>query len=113
MELIDGLSGPSRLAAVTWIELEGHPADLDLVARLESLCAQRLQHADAPQPALDVRHRVGVLDVEAREQTLDPRAANRERALARALDRESRVRARAEDHVLRERFARGRLRGGA
>ena len=39
------------------------PADLDLVPGLEALRLERPQHADPPQPPLEVGHRVLVLDV--------------------------------------------------
>src|SRR5438309_2282479 len=93
---------PHPLQVRTRVELEAHAPDLDLVAGLETLGDERLDHAYAPQPALEVRHRILVLDVEARQQPLDPRPVHRERALADALDAKARLRRRAEDHVLGE-----------
>ena len=45
--------------------------DLDLVAGLESLGLERADHADPPQPALEVGQRVLVVEVVAGDQPLD------------------------------------------
>src|SRR5271167_2436581 len=39
------------------IQLECHTGDLDLIARLEALRLECLQHSDPPQPALHIGHR--------------------------------------------------------
>ena len=59
------------------VELERDPGDLDVVAGLEALRLERADHADPPQPALEVRERVLVVEVVAGDQPLDPGAADR------------------------------------
>ncbi len=55
-----------------------HAGDLNVVAWLEPLGLERPDHADPPQPPLEVGERVFVLEVVAREQPLDPRTADLE-----------------------------------
>ena len=59
-------------------------------------------HADPAQPPLEVGERLLVVEVVAGEQPLDPRAVDREAAVAGPLDREARGAAGPEDAVLGE-----------
>src|SRR4051794_9369175 len=67
------------------VELEHDAGDLDVVARLEALGLERVDHAERPQPLLDVRQRLLVAEVVAGEQALDPRSGDAEPALGHAL----------------------------
>src|SRR3954451_19388641 len=88
--------------ALRGVELERHAADLDLVSGLEARFLQGSDHADAPQPALEVVHCVLVLGVVAREQDLDAAPPHREGAGAEALDAKPAGPGGPEHHVLGE-----------
>src|ERR1035438_3429423 len=82
------------------VGIERDARDLDLIARLEALRLQRLQHADPSQPALQIRHRVLVVDLVARQQSLDAPPLDDERARSEPLHLEARAGGRPEHHVL-------------
>src|SRR5919198_4248434 len=79
------------------VQLEHHAPELDVVTRFEPLRLQRGDHAHAPQPVLDVRERLVVLEVMARDQAVDGGARDAVLAVAGALDLERAARGRAED----------------
>src|SRR6476659_7985887 len=58
--------------ALRGIQLELDAADLDVVARREAGLLERVDHADALEPALEVGHRLLVLDVVAQHEPVDP-----------------------------------------
>ena len=66
---------PLDLVALFGVELERHTCDLDVVARLKALILERADHADTAQPPLEVRQRVLVLEVIARDEPFDAPAA--------------------------------------
>src|SRR4051794_34728192 len=78
------------------VELEHHAAELDVVARFEPLRLERGDHAHAPEAVLDVRQRLVVGEVVARDQPVDGVAGDAELALAGALDLERAAGRRAE-----------------
>ena len=65
------------------IELEDDPADLDVVAGLETGRLERIDHAERAQALLDVAKRLLVVEVVAGDQALDALARNPERAAGR------------------------------
>src|SRR4051794_37214496 len=75
--------GAERRAGV---ELEHRAGDLHVVPGRESRRLEALDHAERAQPLLDVRERVGVVDVVSREQALHALPADPERLVAHALD---------------------------
>ena len=77
--------GDGRAILQIWIELERHTGDLDIVARLESLRLECTDHADAAQAPLEVRERLLVVEVIARNQAFDSRAAYAEGPISGAL----------------------------
>ena len=66
------------------VELEHHAAELDVVAGFEAPRLERRDHAHPLQPVLDVRQRLLVLEVVARDQAVDRVAGDAELAVARA-----------------------------
>ena len=82
-------SAVDRAPRLRRIELELDAADLDVVARLEAGLLQRLDHADALEAALEVGHRLLVLDVVAQHEPVDPLADDAEAAFLDALDLEA------------------------
>src|ERR671911_1979141 len=67
-----------RSGSLGRIELEHHAAELDVVTGLEPVRLQRRDHAHAPEPVLDVRERLVVLEVVARDQPVDRIAGDAE-----------------------------------
>src|SRR5438270_2728466 len=84
---LSGHLGSAGLPTVR-IQLERHPADLHVVARLEARRLERPDDAQPAQPVLHVFERLVVLGVVARDQPLDPQADDAERAIRRPLDGE-------------------------
>src|SRR4051794_11663350 len=80
-------------------KLEGHAADLDVVARLEAGGLERAADAERFQALLEVLERVGVADVVAGDEAVDALAGHAEHAGARALHVELATGAGAEDPV--------------
>ena len=69
---LDDVAGHRQLGGrLSGVELEHDAADLDVVARLEARRLERADHAHAAQAVLDVRQRLLVLEVVARDQALD------------------------------------------
>src|SRR4029079_11257480 len=79
------------------VELEHHAAELDVVTRFEPLRLERRDHAHAPQAVLDVRERLVVLEIVARDQAVDGVTGDAEPVGAGALDLERAAGSRAED----------------
>src|SRR5271170_131653 len=75
--------------ALARVELERDAGDQHLVARLEAVRLELLDHADRAQAVLDVRERVLVVEVEALYEPLDAAAAHGEAAGAELLDVEA------------------------
>ena len=82
------------------VELEDDAGDLDVVAGLEPGRLQRADHTEPAQTALEVRERVLVVEVVARDQPLDASPLDDEAALVVLRDAEAAARRRAEDAVL-------------
>src|SRR6185312_4969285 len=70
------------------VELELDAADLDVVAGGEAGVLERLDHADALEAALEVGHRLLVLDVVPQHEPVDPLSGDAEAAVVQALDLE-------------------------
>src|SRR3954468_21861760 len=66
------------------VQLEHDAADLDVVAGLEPRPLERADHAHPPQPRLDQRLRLLVLQVPARDQAIDGLAVDDPRAVGPA-----------------------------
>ena len=82
------------------IQLEDDAADLDVVAGLEARAFERADHAHPPQPRLDQRLRLLVLEVPAGDQPLDRLAVDQPGAVGPARDVERLRLGRAEDREL-------------
>src|SRR5947208_1136349 len=91
-------SPPERRARV---ELEHDARDLDVLAGLETRRLEGADHSEGAEPVLDVAQRLLVLDVVARDQALDPAAADPVDPVGHALDAVAVVGARAIDAMLR------------
>src|SRR5947209_18224490 len=76
----------ARFGFLFRVQLERHPRDLYVVARLEALVLERADHADPTQASLQVRQRVVVVEVVARDQALDSATGDPDAAVAEPLD---------------------------
>ncbi len=84
------------------VEVEDNACDFDLVPRLEAGLQQRVDHADSAKPPLEMRERLVVVEVVAREKTIDSPTCDRVPALCHLADLERAIGGGAEHAVLGE-----------
>src|SRR5919109_2762605 len=96
----------------TGIQVEGHSTDRDLLARLEALSLEFLDDAHRPEPLLDVGKGLGIVEVVARDQSLDGWTRDLERPRPAARHPVTPPSGGMEDRVLRRLLVRRLARTG-